>query len=141
MLEEIHLRLSLSGSGPAVVIFHLPGQVLPVAGLKVHDAAIYDLVFNGRNPIFVLCDAVEGKHDKEGLVVEFFKGGKYILPACMVGVFPWAAGPSEDHKQPAYAGPQGIDRAAVVYEEGTGGLSLMSLQLRLQRLPEGAPQF
>ena len=108
--------------------------------MEVPDAGMYHPVFNRHNPVLILCDAVEGEHDKEGLIVEFLKGRKDILPAGMVRVFPGTAGSSEDNKQPADARPQGIDGAAAVYEKGTGRLSFMARQLRLQCLAERPPQ-
>ncbi len=62
-------------------------------------------VLNRHNPVLMRCDAVEREHDIEGLMVEFLKGRKNIVPAGMVRVFPGTAGPSEDHKQPADARP------------------------------------
>ena len=76
------------------MLYEVITKVLPVAGLEVLDADIEHLVRNRPHPVLILCDAVEGKHDKEGLIVEFLKGCKDILPAGIVCVFPGAAGPS-----------------------------------------------
>jgi len=133
-------RRSAEVSRPALKILHFLRQIFPVAGLEILNAGMDHPVLDSHHPVLILCDAVEGEHGKDGLIVKFLKGHKDIFPAGMVSVFPGSAGPSEDHKQPAGSRPQGIDGAAVVYKKWAGMLSFVAHQLRLQRLAERALQ-